>query len=197
MRALVMASLSLVLAACGGAEPDTAADIPTQGVARLSDQFTGDFALIDKDGKAVTDEDFEGKVMLVYIGFTNCPDVCPGDVGVMSATLNELGDKADQVAPIFISADPERDTPEVLRDYFGFDDRIIALTGSLEATSKALASFKAYAQKEELADSALGYTVNHTRFYYLTDRNGQPEYGIVGGVGPTELAALVRRSISQ
>lgn len=197
MRALLMAMISLGLVACGGAETGSTADIPTQGVVSLSEQFTGDFDLIDKNGAPVTDEDFEGKVMLVYFGFTNCPDVCPGDVGVMSATLNELGDEASEVAPIFISVDPERDSPEALRDYFGFDDRIIALTGSMEAAEKAREGFKLYAQKEELPGSALGYTMNHGRFFYITDRNGQPNYGVIGGVSPEELAALVRRNISQ
>ncbi|MEO1137734.1 MAG: SCO family protein [Pseudomonadota bacterium] len=124
-----IAAAFLLLAGCGGDAPSTA--IPTEGVVALSEQFTGDFSLIDKTGAAVNDEDLEGRVMLVYFGFTNCPDVCPGDIGVMSAALNELGGKADEVAPVFISVDPERDTPAALTDYFGFDDRIIALTGSV------------------------------------------------------------------
>ena len=190
---IVAAVLALTLVACGR---EAAPPIPTQGVVALSDQFTGDFELIDKAGAPRQDEDFEGKVMLVYFGFTHCPDVCPGDVGVMSAALNELGDKAGEIAPIFISVDPERDTPKALSDYFGFDDRIIALTGSVEAAAAARSAFKLIAQKEPLPDSALEYTVNHGRFFYITDRTGQPEYAIVGGIGPQELAALLRRSIA-
>lgn len=188
----VLAAL-LLLAGCGGEAPSAA--IPTEGVVALSEQFTGDFSLVDKTGAPVDDEDLEGRVMLVYFGFTNCPDVCPGDVGVMSATLNELGGKADEVAPVFISVDPERDTPAALTDYFGFDDRIIALTGSVEAADAARQGFKVYAVKEPLPDSALGYTVNHQRFFFITDRRGQPQIGVVGGVGPQELAALLRREI--
>ncbi len=194
MSRCAAAILLLFAAACGGGEPSSA--IPTEGVVRLSDQFSGDFALIDKNGKPVADEDFEGKVMLIYFGFTNCPDVCPGDIGVMSAALNELGDKADEVAAVFISVDPERDTPAALTDYFSFDERLIPLTGSVEAAEAARLAFKVAAYKEELPDSALGYTVNHQRFFFITDRSGQPKLGIVGGVSPQELAAILRREIA-
>lgn len=189
----LFAFAALLAAGCAG-ENDVA--IPTQGVVTLSDQFTGDFDLVDKTGARKTDEDFEGKVMLVYFGFTHCPDVCPGDVNVMSAALNELGDEGAEVAPVFISVDPERDTPEALTDYFAFDDRIVPLTGSVEAATAARNAFKLVAQKEPLPDSALEYTVNHGRFFYITDRTGQPEYAVVGGVSPQELAALLRRNIA-
>ena len=115
----------------------------------------------------------------------------------MSAALNELGRKADQVAPLFISVDPERDTPSALTDYFAFDDRIIALTGSPAAAAEARAAYKLVATKERLPNSALGYTVNHQRFFYINDRQGQPQLAIVGGVSPQELAALLRREIAK
>lgn len=188
------AALLLLSAACAQEEN---AGIPTQGVVALSDQFTGDFNLVDKTGAPAADEDFEGKIMLVYFGFTNCPDVCPGDVGVMSAALNELGDKAKEIAPIFISVDPERDTPQALSDYFAFDERIVPLTGSVEASEAAKRGFKLSAAKQDLPGSALGYTVNHQRFFFIADREGQPQLGIVGGVSPEELAALLRREIGK
>lgn len=183
-----------VLTACGSEEASS--PIPAEGVVALSDQFTGDFDLVDKNGDAVSDEDFEGKVMLVYFGFTHCPDVCPGDINVMSAALNALGDDADEVAAVFISVDPERDTPQTLADYFAFDERITPLTGSLEAAEAARNAFKVYARKQPLPDSALEYTVDHARFFFVTDRAGQPKYGVTGGVSPEELAAILRRSIS-
>ncbi len=194
-RALLSLFSCLLLAACSNDEPTGV--IPRDGVIRLSEQFTGDFDLIDKTGAARTDEDFEGKVMLVYFGFTHCPDVCPGDVGVMSAALNELGEDVGEVAPIFISVDPERDTPQALSDYFAFDERIIPLTGSVEAALAARTSFKQYAKKTPLPDSALEYTVDHGRFFYVADRNGQPTHAVTGGVGPQELAALLRQSLKE
>ena len=194
LRHAFLGAALLAVVACAG-EENPQPIVPVDGVITLSDQFTGDFDLIDKTGAARADEDFEGRVMLVYFGFTHCPDVCPGDVGVMSAALNELGADADAVAPVFISVDPERDTPEALDDYFAFDDRIIPLTGSADAAKAAREGFKQYARIEPLPDSALEYTVNHGRFFYVTDRNGQPRYALTGGVGPQELAALLRRSI--
>jgi len=187
--------LIAVLAGAAGCARENTTHLPREGVIALSEQFTGDFALIDKEGAPQTDEDFEGKVMLVYFGFTHCPDVCPGDINVMSAALNELGADAAEVAPVFISVDPERDTPQTLKDYFAFDERIIPLTGSLEASAAARLAFKLIAEKEPLPDSALKYTVNHGRFFYITDRFGQPEYAVVGGISPQELAALLRRNI--
>jgi len=195
IRLLSLFSLFMTYFGVQACSNDQDPAIPTEGVVTLSEQFTGDFDLIDKNGDRVVDEDYDGRVMLVYFGFTHCPDVCPGDVGVMSATLNALGEKASEVAPIFISVDPERDTPEVLRDYFSFDDRIIALTGDVVAAEAARASFKLYAQKEPLPDSALEYTVQHGRFFYITDRSGQPTYAVIGGIDPEGLAALLRRSI--
>jgi len=182
----------LLVCSCSG---EKAPPVPTQGVIALSDAFTGDFVLVDKTGAPKTDKDFEGKVMLVYFGFTHCPDVCPGDINVMSVALNQLGEKASEVAPIFISVDPERDTPDVLRDYFAFDERLIPLTGSVEAAAAARQAFKLVAQKQELPDSALGYTVNHGRFFYITDRKGRPHYAAVGGMSPDDLTALLRREI--
>lgn len=191
----ISAALVLLLAACSN-DDSAQGVVPVDGVIRLSEQFIGDFDLVDKTGAARTDEDFEGKVMLVYFGFTHCPDVCPGDVGVISAALNELGDDAGAVAPIFISVDPERDTPEALDDYFAFDERIIPLTGSVEAADAARVSFKQYARKVELPDSALKYTIDHGRFFYITDETGQPTHALTGGAGPAELAALLRQVIA-
>lgn len=193
-RAAAAAGLTIALVACSD---QSSAPLPAEGVITLSDQFTGDFALIDKNGAPASDEDFEGRVMLVYFGFTHCPDVCPGDINVMAATLNELGDEAEQIAPVFISVDPERDTPDALKDYFAFDERLIPLTGSLEAAAAARASFKVVATKETLPDSALGYTVNHMRLYFVTDRQGQPIYALQGGTGPAELSNLLRRVIAE
>jgi len=186
------AVMAVMLVSC---DRETVVPIPREGVVQLSEQFTGDFALIDKNETARTDEEFEGKIMLVYFGFTHCPDVCPNDVNVMSAALNELGGDSAHIAPIFISVDPERDTPQALMEYFAFDERIIPLTGSLEAAKAARDAFKLFAQKSPLPDSALEYTVNHGRFFYITDRAGQPEFAIVGGISPQGLAALLRRSI--
>ncbi len=182
----------LLLAGCGR----NGAEAPVKGAAQLSPSFTGEFALVDKNGAPVVDEDFEGKVMLVYFGYTKCPDICPGDIAVMSAALNELSEEqAAEIAPIFISVDPERDTPDVLKAYFAFDERLVPLTGTVEAAEKARLGFKLYAKKSPLPDSALGYVINHQQAFFITDRTGQPRIAKMGASTPQDLAELLRRSI--
>ena len=193
LRAIAVISGALALTACGG---QTGEQAQTSGrtsfAVSLSDKFTGDFDLVGKDGARVRDEDLEGKTLLVYFGFTNCPDVCPGDISMIAAALNELGDHADAVTPVFISVDPERDTPEALAEYFSFDERFVALTGSEAAIKATKEAFFVYAEKQELPESALKYTVNHTRLYYVLDRSGTPQIAISEPDSPQSLAKELR-----
>ncbi|MEZ5893909.1 MAG: SCO family protein [Parvularculaceae bacterium] len=192
-RFLLLLALVLGLAACGEKKPSV--EVPSDAVMRLSDLFTGDFALIDKNGAHVADEDFEGKVTLVYFGYTSCPDVCPGDIGVMSATLNELGSDAKDLAVLFVTVDPERDTPQALADYFAFDERIVPLTGTPDAAAAARAAFKQVAIKKPGSTGPLGYTVDHLRLFYVLDRAGVPQIAVKGGVSPQVLAEILRREM--
>ena len=101
--------------------------------ARGTALINSEFSLVDHTGKPVTDEDFAGKWQILFFGFTSCPDVCPTTLNDVSLILEELGDGAEQVAPLFISVDPERDTPHVMAEYVAnFDPRIVGLTGSPE-----------------------------------------------------------------
>lgn len=193
-RFFVLLLACACLGACGAEKPKI--DVPADAIIQLSDVFTGEFDLVDKNGRRVSDEDFEGKLALVYFGYTSCPDVCPGDIGVMSAALNELGDNADEIAMVFISVDPERDTPKALADYFGFDDRLIPLTGATEAAAAARTAFKQVAIKKP-GSGPLGYTVDHLRLYYILDRKGNPTIAIKGGVSPTILAEILQRQLSK
>ncbi|MCA8888062.1 MAG: SCO family protein [Parvularculaceae bacterium] len=202
-----------LMASCGGepksADPGPAADasvsgdvaaprveVPAEALIELSSQFSADFALIDQDGAPLSDEDLRGKVLLVYFGFASCPDVCPLALGRLSGALNELTDaERAEIAPLFITVDPDRDTPEAMKSFLSFDDRIIGLTGDRAAVEAAKASFKVYAQAQPLADSALGYTVQHTSLFYLVDRSGQPRFAIQDFLTPQELAEMLRRAI--
>ena len=106
---------------------------PPDPVTRVSGDalIVSRYSLVDQTGRAVTEKDYLGRWQLVFFGFTHCPDVCPTTLAYMSAALDELGHKADRVAPLFISVDPERDTPEVLSEYLAaIDPRLIGLTGS-------------------------------------------------------------------
>jgi protein SCO1/2 len=148
----------------------------------------GDFTLIDQNGHTVQDTDFRGRLMLVFFGFTHCPDICPVSVATLSQAMGKLGEKADQVAPIFITVDPERDTPQVMKEYLAnFDKHMIGLTGSAAQIQQAAAAYKAYAAKHEMEESPHDedhhhdgdhesqgdYTVDHSGFIYLMGKDGK------------------------
>jgi cytochrome oxidase Cu insertion factor (SCO1/SenC/PrrC family) len=122
-------------------------------------------------GHARTDRDFRGRLMLVYFGFTFCPDVCPTDLQAIGLALDRLGPDGDQVQPIFITVDPERDTASHLADYVPmFHPRLIGLTGSADAIRKVADAYKVYYAR--VPQDAGDYTVDHTAYIYLMDRDG-------------------------
>ena len=132
----------------------------------------GPFRLLDHNGRVVTDANFKGHPFLVFFGFTHCPDICPTALFEMSEVLKRLGPDADKTAALFISVDPERDTPEKLKDYVSsFHPRIIGLTGTpaeIEAVAKA---YRAYAKKVPLEGG--DYTMDHSAIVYLMDKEGR------------------------
>lgn len=188
-RALAGATL---LAACGGA-----GDVPRAGVIELNSLFDADFALTDMHGEPATDERFEGTPMLIYYGFSTCPDVCPAALGVMQASLDALGDDADGIQPLFITVDPERDTPERLAAYLAFDERVLGLTGTEAQARAARDAMKVYAARVEMPDSAMGYTMDHQSMFYLTDAGGQPLVALDDGMAPEAVAAAIRETLDR
>ena len=180
---------ALMLAACGGQD----ADLPRPGVIELNSLFDADFALTDMHGMPATDERFEGEPMLIYFGFASCPDVCPTALGVMDAALGALGEDAERVQPLFITVDPERDTPEALARYLqAFDAPILGLTGTPEEAEAARDALKVFAAKVPMPDSAMGYTMDHQSMFYLTDAGGQPLVALDDGMAPDAIAAEIR-----
>lgn len=137
---------------------------------------TGEFTLIGADGKPVSDTDFRGKWLLIFFGYTHCPDVCPTSLGTMALIIDELGDDASALQPLFISVDPGRDTPEIVTEYVAaFHPRIIGLSGSEEQVAAAARSHRAYYAKVPPSDdagSADEYAVDHSAHLYLMDPDG-------------------------
>jgi len=132
----------------------------------------GPFHLVDQDGKPVSDEDMKGRPFLVFFGFTHCPDICPTTLFDMSQVLHTLGPDAGRIGVLFITVDPERDTPAVLKDYLSnFDPHLRGLTGDPAAVNAALKAFRVYAKKVPLEGS--DYTMDHTAVVYLMDKNGR------------------------
>lgn len=133
----------------------------------------GPFTLTDETGKKVTDKDFRGRYTLVFFGFTSCPDICPASLQLISAVLGNLGAKADRITPIFISVDPERDTPEKLGQYVkSFDPRIVGLTGTPEEIAAVAKAYKVYYKKVPNPDSPANYGMDHTSILYVMGPDG-------------------------
>jgi len=132
----------------------------------------GPFKLVDQRGKPVTDQDYLGKPTLVFFGFTFCPDVCPTTLYELTTQLKELGPAADRLNILFITVDPERDTPEQLALYLSsFDPRITGLSGTPENIAAVMTRYRVYARKVPLEGG--GYTMDHTAAIYMMNSKGQ------------------------
>lgn len=132
----------------------------------------GPFRLADQSGAVVTENDLKGKTTLVFFGFTHCPDVCPTALFEMSEILRALGKDAGRVNAWFVSVDPERDTPQAMKDYLqSFDPHLKGLTGDVEAVKQMTTAYRVYSKKVPLKDG--DYTMDHTALIYLMDKNGR------------------------
>ena len=132
----------------------------------------GPFNLIDQNGKPITDQDMKGRPFLVFFGFTHCPDVCPTALFDVSEVMRALGKDADRTAALFITVDPERDTPEVLKNYLSsFDPHLRAATGDRAAIDAAEKAYRVYAKKVPGKDG--DYSMDHTALVYLMDKQGR------------------------
>jgi protein SCO1 len=132
----------------------------------------GPFTLVSHEGKTVTERDVLGSPYLVFFGFTHCPDVCPTKLFEISEVLRATGERGRGLKALFITVDPERDTPEVLKSYLGsFDERIVGLTGDPAAIDAAVRAYRGFARKVPLKDG--GYTMEHTALVYLMDGKGR------------------------
>lgn len=132
----------------------------------------GPFSLTDQNGRTFTDQDVKGKPFLVFFGYTNCPDFCPTTMFEISEVLKKLGPDAARTRALFISVDPERDTPAALKDYISsFDPHITALTGNAEAIAAVAKSYRAYYKRVPREDGS--YTMDHLVLVYLMGKDGR------------------------
>jgi protein SCO1 len=132
----------------------------------------GPFNLIDQDGQPFRDQDLKGKTFLVFFGFTHCPDVCPTTLFEISEIMRKLGPEADRTAALFISVDPERDTPEAMKDYLSsFDPHLRGLTGDAASLAAVAKAYRVYYKKVPLEGG--DYTMDHTAIVYLMDKQGR------------------------
>ncbi|HZO45930.1 MAG TPA: SCO family protein [Xanthobacteraceae bacterium] len=132
----------------------------------------GPFELTDQNGRTVTERDLKGRPFLVFFGFTRCPDICPTTLFEVSEIMRALGKDADRVGALFITVDPERDTPAALKDYLSsFDPHLAGLTGEPAAVAAVAKAYRVYFKKVPLDQG--GYTMDHTAIVYLMDKDGR------------------------
>ena len=200
-RAACRASIGLWLMLA----PACAADAPARSPAEVMDILMwnrepvgGPFELTDHTGHVRTQRDFRGQLMLVYFGFTYCPDICPTDLQAIGLALDKLGNDAARVQPLFVTVDPERDTREHLAEYVKlFHPRLIGLTGSLDSIRKAADAYKVYFAKVPISKEANDYTVDHTAYIYLMDRDGNYLGFFPPGTSADRMAEIIRPRLAE
>ena len=161
--------IAIIAGGCG--QPDTRPQFKLTDVTGAN--LGRELNLLDHNSRPRTLADFRGKVVVIFFGFAQCPDVCPTTLSELAAVARELGKDADRMQVLFVTVDPERDTPGVLRQYVpSFDPRFLGLYGDAEATARAAKAFKIFYQKQPLKDSTT-YSVDHSAGTYILDREGR------------------------
>ncbi|MBI3157087.1 MAG: SCO family protein [Burkholderiales bacterium] len=158
-------------------------------------EFGRDFALVDPDGRTRTLAEFRGRAVLLFFGFTQCPDVCPTTLARASEVMQRLGADADRVQVIFITVDPERDTPELLREYTKtFDPRFLGLRGDLAATEATAREFKVFYRKVPTGST---YTMDHTALSFAYDTAGRLRLAVAHGADAEQVAADLKLLLAE
>jgi protein SCO1/2 len=157
-----VASIVLIVVVVSGRDP-----VPSAGASAIG----GPFSLVDQNGQTVTDKDLRGRPFLVFFGFTHCPDVCPTALFEISEVLGKLGPDAQKLSALFVTIDPERDTPAQMKDYLSsFNPRLVGLTGDPAAIAAVAKEYRVYVKKVPLDNGE--YTMDHTALVYLMDKDG-------------------------
>ncbi len=159
-------------------------------------QVGGPFTLTDQHGKKRSLADFHGKFVLLYFGYTFCPDICPTDLAAMAQAIRMLGAEGDKLQPVFVTLDPERDTQDILRNYAAaFHPRFIALRGSEEEVRRVATAYKIYFEKVRPPGSSV-YLIDHMAFVFLLDRDGRYVAFFPPGTTAERMAVMVREVLA-
>ena len=200
MTPRLLAAVLMLGTACIAAASEPAR---REGPARLMEALMsgrervgGDFTLTDAHGRQVSLRDFRGKLVLLYFGYATCPDVCPTDLAEIGKALRALGPAARSIQPLFVTLDPAHDTQAVLREYArAFHPRLVALTGSPDEVGAVAGAYKVFHEKVPLPGAA-GYTIDHSAFIYLLDRDGRYLGIYPPGTRAERLAGLLREELA-
>ncbi len=204
MKLLAAAFAAAVgLSACGRA-PEPAPAERRADAARLMGELMsgkhpvgGPFELDDAEGRRVALADFRGRLVLLYFGYANCPDICPTDLAVIAQALRKLGSREDEVQPLFITLDPGRDKPGVLREYAAaFHPRLIALTGSEAEVRRIATDYKVFFEKVPLPGTQT-YAIDHTPYTFLLDREGKFAILFPPGTPAERMEVMLREQLAE
>lgn len=196
LRIVIVVSLSFVCAIVAGMLWFAASEIagPGQVVSEGQAQIGGPYHLRDQNGKQVSSADFRGRYQLIYFGYSYCPDICPTTLTIMAQALSQLGVDGNSIAPIFITVDPARDTPAVLKPYLAaFSPRFIGLTGNESQISMVEKEFHIYAQKRSFPNGT--YAMDHSSVIYLLNPEGRLVAYYSGSISPQKLTEDLRTKI--
>jgi len=187
-RQLLLILTLCLLVSCGDSQPSKS----FVGTDITGADFSKSLALTDHNGLPRTLDDYKGKVILMFFGFTHCPDVCPTTMLDLKNTMKLLGDKADEVQVLFVTVDPERDTQEVLAKFVpSFDSRFIGLRGDAEQTAETVKNFKIYYAKVP-GKSKNDYSIDHSAGMYAFDKQGKVRLYLGYGQKPEDIASDVQ-----
>ncbi len=191
LRILLACALAVMVIATAGLAALSLIPSPPQTTNSMVGALGGPFTLTAADGRIVTDQTYRGKWVLIYFGYTSCPDACPTALNNMGVALDRLGPEAAALQPVFITVDPKRDTREALAEYLkSFDPHIVALTGSEEQIAAVVKEYRVYVSAHP--ESGGNYTVDHSSFYYLINPEGKFVRVIAGDVSGEELGERLR-----
>lgn len=185
---LLLASLAVSVSAVAG-----------EKLSRLPNLFGGPFHLTDEQGRQVGPGAYAGKFMLVYFGYSYCPDICPTDLTIMATALDALGERADQVQPLLISVDPSRDTPEALREFTdAFHPDLVGLTGTEAEVVTAAKAYRVHRRRFQMEGmSGDDYLVDHSTLTYLMGPDGRFLSMFPRGSTPERMAEVLRKYLSE
>jgi len=188
--ALIVVTMVIVNRPPGGLQPG---EVISTGQADVG----GPFQLVDHEGRPVDETMLQGQWSLVFFGFTYCPDFCPTTLQALDATKQRLGDKGKDLQIVFISVDPQRDTPQALKDYLssdGFPEGVIGLTGTPEQIKLAADAYRAYYEKVGEGED---YTMNHSLAVYLIGPDGRFRTTVAGELGPENSARVIEQAMAR
>lgn len=191
--ASLIAGAALAVVAFGWrSPPQLGGEAQIQGTALVG----GPFTLTDHTGARVTEKDFLGKYAVIFFGFTNCPDICPSGLQVLTAALNDIGDQAKLVRPIFVTLDPQRDTPEKLAQYLkSFHPNFIGLTGSEQEVAAAAKAYRVYYQKVTDDSNPANYSFDHASLFYIMGKDGAFIAPIAHTNDVAEVSAALKKAL--